>query len=441
MIRAMIRQLAALALALSPAFAALGQAPAWELEQIAASRIAHPAPRMASGRPVHGAEPMNLFVVIETGDHHATILDGDRLEPVARFSTREAQHGGPKFSPGGRFAYFVSRDGWISKYDLHNLRMAAEVRAGIDTRNAAVSSDGRYVMVANYVPHTLVVLDARDLAPLKVIPVRGVNGRSSRVSAVYDAAPRGSFIAALKDVKEIWEIPYGANAEPVYKGLVHDYKMKEGIAETGPFPVRQIQLDDYVDDFFFDRRHANVVGAAHGAKNGQVVNLHVGRRIETIELGGRPHLGSGAAWVWQGRTVLAAPNLEESQVSVIDTTTWRTIRKIPTLGAGCFLRSHEGTPYAWVDASNNGHGDAVQVIDKPTLEVVRTLRPAPGRAVVHVEFSADGRYAVVSVGDVEGEIIVYDASTLEVVRRLPMNKPSGTYNVRNGVAHSDATGQ
>jgi dihydro-heme d1 dehydrogenase len=36
-----------------------------------------------------------LFVVVEAGDHHATILDGDRLEPLTRFATRFALHGGP----------------------------------------------------------------------------------------------------------------------------------------------------------------------------------------------------------------------------------------------------------------------------------------------------------------------------------------------------------
>ena len=32
------------------------------------------------------------------------------------------------------------------------LTMVAEIRAGINTRNAAVSSDGRFVMVGNYLP-------------------------------------------------------------------------------------------------------------------------------------------------------------------------------------------------------------------------------------------------------------------------------------------------
>lgn len=413
--------------------------PPWGMEEIRASRAEFKPQRPDSDKPVHRADPMNLFVLVETGDHHASILDGDSFERLARFPTRYALHGGPKFSPDGRFVYFASRDGWISKYDLHNLRMVAEVRAGINTRNAAVSSDGRWVMVANYLPHTLVALDAKTLEPVKVLPARDLAGRSSRVSAVYDAAPRKSFIAALKDVKEVWEIPYGADAEPVYKGLVHDYKMKEGLAEAGPFPVRHIEVDDYLDDFFFDRSYANLVGSAREAKNGQVVNLHVKRRIETIALPGLPHLGSGITWDWQGRPVLATPNLKDGQVTVIDTQNWKVIRQIPTNGPGFFMRSHENTPYAWVDAFNSPRKDTLQVIDKRTLEVVRELRPAPGKTTAHVEFSKDGRYALVSVWENDGEVIVYDAKTLEVVKRLPANKPSGKYNVHNKITRSDGT--
>jgi hypothetical protein len=109
-----------------------------------------------------GADPMNLFIVVETGDHHVSVLDGDKLERIHRFPSRYALHGGPKYSPDGRFVYFASRDGWVTKYDLWNLKVVAETRAGLNTRNAAVSGDGKWVMVANYLPHTLVVLDAKD---------------------------------------------------------------------------------------------------------------------------------------------------------------------------------------------------------------------------------------------------------------------------------------
>jgi hypothetical protein len=60
----------------------------------------------------------------------------------------------------------------------------AEIRAGINTRNLAVSADGRYVMVANYLPHTLLLLDVRDLSPIRLYQVKDSSGKTSRVSAV-----------------------------------------------------------------------------------------------------------------------------------------------------------------------------------------------------------------------------------------------------------------
>ena len=181
----------------------LPKVPSWDMAEIRASRIVHPDAMNLPAKPVFRADPLNVFVVVETGDHHVTILDGDRFERLARFPSRFALHGGPKFSPDGRFVYFASRDGWISKYDIWNLKTVAEIRAGINTRNLAVSSDGRFLMVGNYLPHTLVALDARDLAPIRVLAVKDDKGVTSRVSAVYDARPRKSFVAALTNNKEV----------------------------------------------------------------------------------------------------------------------------------------------------------------------------------------------------------------------------------------------
>lgn len=411
-------------------------APRWGSADIRGTHFVYHRQEDLPDEPRFDADPMNLFVVVETGDHHATILDGDRFEPIHRFQTRFALHGGPKFSPDGRYVYFASRDGWISKFDLYSLQVIAETRAGINTRNLAVSSDGRYAMAANYLPHTLVLLDARDLSLIRVIPVEDEAGNSSRVSAVYDAPPRESFIAALKDLAEVWEISY--SDDPPYFGTVHDYQI-EGPPDVGSFPVRRIELDDYLDDFFFDPAYWHVIGAARNAKNGQVVNLLVGRKIADIDLQGLPHLGSGITWEYEGRPVLATPNLKEGVVSVIDMTNWRTIKGIETLGPGFFMRSHENTPYAWVDVFFGPNKDALHVIDKRTLEIVETLRPSPGKTAAHVEFTADGGHALVSIWDTDGALVVYDANTLEEVKRIPMNKPSGKYNVHNKITRSAGT--
>ncbi|MBF0623227.1 MAG: c-type cytochrome [Magnetococcales bacterium] len=415
----------------------------WDLQEITASHVIHVEASQLPDRPGFAADPLNLFVVVEQGDHHVTILDGDTFEPIHRFPSRFALHGGPKFSPDGRFVYLASRDGWISKFDLYSLRTVAEIRAGINTRNLALSGDGKTVAVGNYLPHTLVMLDAATLAPLTIIPVRDPEkGLSSRVSAVYAAPPRNTFIVALKDLPELWEIPYNDQAAPVVTALVHDYRPDSGeplpVARES-FPVRRILLEDYLDDFFFDPTYTNLIGAARGGKSGQVINLDVRRRTHRVDLPGMPHLGSGVTWPWRGTRVLATPHLAEAVVTVIDLADWRVVERIATQGPGFFMRTHENSPYAWSDVFSGPHRDVVHVIDKETLKIVATLRPAPGKTSGHVEFTRDGGHALLSIWEDDGALVVYDAKTLAEVKRIPMRKPVGKYNVYNKITRSEGT--
>lgn len=420
-------------------YAPVDPPPRWTEEDIRSSRVVHVDPATLPAKPVFDADPLNLFVVVEGGDHHVSILDGDKLEPIFRFPSRFALHGGPKFSPDGRFVYFGSRDGWISKFDLWNLKMVEEVRAGINMRNVAVSSDGRYVIAANALPHTLALFDA-DLKLVKVLEAKTLDGsRDSRVSAVYDAAPRKSFVAALKDIPEIWEISYDEKAPPVFEGYVHDYRMKEAVARSGFLYPRRTELENELDDFFFNQSYTEVMGTSRGGR-GQVVNLDVRRKIADLSLAGMPHLGSGITWKWHGRTVMASTNLKAAEVTVVDMGTWEVIKRIPTRGPGFFLRSHESSPYAFVDSMMSPQAkNVLQVIDKDKLEVVKELSVEPGRTLAHVEFTRDGRYVLASLWEMDGAIIVYDAATLKEVKRIPMVKPVGKYNVWNKIHRDEGT--
>ena len=418
----------------------LPSVPSWGAQEINASRVIH-ATAPALDRPRFDADPMNLFVVVEAGDHHATILDGDRFEPLARFPTRFALHGGPKFTPDGRYVFFMSRDGWVSKYDLWTLTMLAEVRAGINARNIAISRDGTHIAVANYLPHTLVILSTDDLSVEKVFDAKDKRGNSSRVSAVYQARPRDSFIAALKDVPEIWEIATDPNASPVYAGFVHSHEkgMIEALPSSqGLFALRRIEIPEPLDDFFFDPPYRNLIGSAREGR-AIVVNLAVGHDIKQLDLPGLPHLGSGISWEWNGRPVMATPLLKEGKISVLDMQDWSLIKTIDTPGPGFFLRSHENTPYAWTDSMMGAKKDTLSIIDKRTLEVVRSLTPEPNKTAAHVEFDKDGRRALVSIWEDQGALVVYDAATFTEIKRIPMSRPSGKYNVWNKITFSDGT--
>lgn len=422
--------------------------PRWTDDDIRASRIVHADPATLSDKPVFDADPLNLFLVVEAGDHHVSVLDGDKLEPIHRFQSRFALHGGPKFAANGRYVFFASRDGWITKFDLWNLKVVAEVRAGINTRNVAASPDGTHVAVANYLPNTLVLLDG-ELNLLKTIAAKDRDGKkTSRVSAVYDATPRQSFIAALKDVGEVWEVSYTKAVEDIPISYIHDFTQREGSFIPGYLNPRRTILAEVLDDFFFTQDYSELMGASREGV-GQVVNLDVRKKIANLPLDGMPHLGSGITWAWQDpsagpdakpRTVMASTNLKAGEVTVIDMKTWEVVKRIPTRGPGFFLRSHANSRYAFVDSMMSPEAKHVlQVIDKQTLEVVKEITGEPGKTLAHIEFTRDGRHALASLWEDQGAVIVFDAQTLQEIKRLPMRKPVGKYNVWNKITREEGT--
>lgn len=324
-----------------------------------------------AGAPAHRADPLNLFVVVEAGDHHVTILDGDRLEPIHRFASRGALCGAPAFAPDARHVFLASCGGWVSKFDLWSLKTVAEVRAGLATSNVAVSSDGKFVAVANDDPHTLVVLDA-GLQPVKILEARDLaKQHSSRVSAVHDVPQRRSFVAALADMKELWEVSYDPAAPEIAQGLVHDYRLREGTFISGFLNPRRSLLEEAIETFRLLPDGRRLVGAARGARTAQLIHLDVRRRIATVDLD--------------------APLGPE-------------------------------------------HPDSLDAIDRRGLEFAARLRLEPPKPSDNIAFDRHGRYVLASLPEADDALIVYDTSTLKEVKRLSMRKPVGKYNVFNEIA-------
>jgi hypothetical protein len=136
---------------------------------------------------------------------------------------------------------------------------------------------------------------------------------------------------------------------------------------------------------------------------------------------------------------MASPNLKDGVINVIDMKTWKEIKTIATPGPGFFMRSHEGTRYAWTDSMMSPTAkDTLTIIDKTTLEVVAQVRE-PGLTLAHIEFTRDGRHALASLWEMDGALIIYDAQTFKEVKRLPMRKPVGKYNVWNKITRSEGT--
>ncbi len=402
--------LAAWAAAAQPADAAPGQG--WDEADIRASRAVAPAQEEA---PAHGVDPRALWLVGGADDRDLILLDGDRLEPLHRFPLRDALADAPQRTPDGRFAFVAMRDGWVNKLDLRTLRSVARIRVGSALRSLALSGDGRVLMAGNAAPHTLVALDARDLALIRRIAVRNKDGLTSGVARVVDATPRASFVAVFDDIPEAWEMSYETNPQPVYEGLVHDFNLREGHIVEGPFAPRRSRLDVPTGDFFFEPSFEHMLGVPPDKAVAHIVHLDVRRAIIRTPLAGSPHAGGSVAWTQAGQGVVAVPDRARNLVSVLDADTWRVLREVPTAAPGSVLYSHEAGPYAWLGGFDGALRGCFQPIDKATFTAAETICPQPGAALARLAFSRDGRHALVRV---PGALVVYDSTTLQEVKRI-----------------------
>jgi hemoglobin/transferrin/lactoferrin receptor protein len=202
----------------------------------------------------------------------------------------------------------------------------ASVAAGIFAAAAAnaaaieaVSADGRYRLATDEPAGVLVVRSGATGTELRRIPLVDRQRRPGMLAWIIDLPRRQSFLAGFESLPEAWELPYGERTEPVYEGLVHDYRMGEGIADPGPLPVRRIPLDAPLPLPTPDERQIHVAWAdpaVPGKMN--VLNLDVRRVVGQVDAPARaapkPPAPPPAPPVEVVRPAVAAERLDRVQV-------------------------------------------------------------------------------------------------------------------------------
>lgn len=191
------------------------------------------------------------------------------------------------------------------------LQEVGRVRAGINSRNIATSRDGRWLAVANYLPRTLTILSTEDLSVPRVFEVTGLrsDGQGRHALPRLGRLP-GTDARQLRAGAEGRAGGLGGGhlsrrrtglrrlRPQLSKGMVEAVTSSEGL-----FAHRRIEVDEPIDDFFFDPSYDNLIGATRDGARGVVVNLDVRREIAELLLPGMPHLGSGITWERDGRRI------------------------------------------------------------------------------------------------------------------------------------------
>jgi DNA-binding beta-propeller fold protein YncE len=365
----------------------------WEKPDIAESRIEY---EIETAKIPPSVRRENLILIVERGSGSVSVLDGDSMRELDRFEVGLI-HGGAKFDLAYRKVFVSTRDGTVVEYDLERGGVRTRAKVAVNTRNIATSPDGNLVAVANQLPANLVLLDGH-LRPIRVFPLDG------QPSGVYQLPGKKEFILTLRDAPLLYSIAYP------------------------DLTLHAVELPEPFEDFVFVPGRSQLLASSRGGRQILLYDLELRKVLGSVPTEGLPHLFSACFFSRKGILHAAVNHIGVPRLSVIDMERFRVVKEIPLRGSGFFVRTHTGTPYLWADTNT----DQIQLIDKRTLDLLeRSLTPERAKTAMHVEFTADGGRALVSIWHQEGAVVIYDSTTLEEIERLPYAIPVGKYNAFN----------
>ncbi len=124
----------------------------------------------------------------------------------------------------------------------------------------------------------------------RALLLRDRKDQALTILSVLESRARRSLLVRFRQ-PVLWEIFLAPNAPPVYEGLVHDFRMGEGLQEPANFPVRQIELGAAAGLMLAVEDSPNVIFTTGGPGRDWTIvlfNLDVRRGIAHIQLADRP---------------------------------------------------------------------------------------------------------------------------------------------------------
>jgi protein NirF len=354
----------------------------------------------------------DLGVIVERAAGRLQVVDTTRQASIGTVAgLGDLSHASVVYSRDGRYAYVFGRDGGLTKVDLLRLRVERRVIQSGNSIGGAISQDGKLVAAANYTPGGVRVFDADTLEMLADIPATyGDGGQRAKVVGLEDAA--GSrFAFSLFEAGEIWVADLSVPRAPKIQKF----------RNIGRQPYDALITPDgrYYLAGLFGEDGVAMLDLWHPERGVQRVLDRYGKGEQPLPVFKMPHL---EGWAVAGHFAFL-PAVGRHEVLVVDTISWREAGRIAVAGQPVFVMAQPDGRQVWVNFALP-HNDTVQVIDTESRDIVRTLKP--GRAVLHMEFTARGESVWISARD-DNRVMVYDTATFEQKAVLPADQPSGIF--------------
>ena len=354
----------------------------------------------------------DLGVVIERESGRVQIVDTTartRLGTVAGLG--DLSHASVVYSRDGRYAYVFGRDGGLTKVDLLTRTIAARTVQAGNSIGGAILQDGTLVAAQNYEPGGVKVFRADTLELVADIPATyGADGARSKVVGLADA-PGRRLVWSLYDAGEIWVADLSDPRAPKI----------DRFRNIGKQPYDGLVTPDgryYIAGLFGEDGLA-LLDLWHPERGVRRILDGYGRGSEKLPVYKMPHL---RGWAIAG-DLAYLPAVGHHAVLVVDTRDWRQVAEIPVAGQPVFVIARPDGREVWVNFAFPDNG-LVQVIDAESRRVAQTL--APGKAILHLEFTPRGEAVWISARD-DDRVVVYDTATRQAVAALAADSPSGIF--------------
>ena len=352
----------------------------------------------------------DLGVVIERASGQLSLVDTSRREVYARIGgLGDLSHASVVYARDGRYAYVFGRDGGLSKVDLLEARIVKRVLQSGNAIGGAISQDGRIVVAQNYTPGGIKAFDAETLELLSEVPAEYAPGSFSKVVGLADLAGQ-RFAYALFEGGEVWISDFSNPRQP----------------QTQRYPAGLQPYDGLVTP---DGRHylAGLFGEDgvvlldtwRPEQGTRRILANYGRGQEKLPVFKMPHLRGWS--MAQGNVYL--PAIGHHEVLVVAGGNWQEIARIAVKGQPVFVMARPDGRQVWVNYAFPDNG-WVEVIDTLSGKIVKTL--APGRAVLHMEFTPRGEQVWISARD-DNRVLIYDTATFTKLGELDVQAPSGIF--------------
>ena len=353
----------------------------------------------------------DLGVVVERADGKLLVVEhsgNTRLAEVEGLG--DLSHASVVFSRDERYAYVFGRDGGLTRVDILKGRIVARVMQSGNSIGGAISQDGKWIAVSNYEPGGVRIFDAATLEMVADIPAEYAPGKFSKTVGLVDA-PGNQFVFSLYDGDQIWLVDMLEPRKPRIKRF-------ENIGRA-PYDALITPDGRYYIAGLFGEDSMALLDLWHPEKGVQKILQGYAAHDEKLPVYKMPHL---EGWAMAGKQAFV-PAVGQHKVLVVNAGSWQQEAAIDVHGQPVFVIARPDGRQVWVNFAfpNN---DTVQVIDVESRRIIKTLKP--GKGVLHMEFTPRGERVWLSVRDAN-RIDVYDTNTLERIKSLRADKPSGIF--------------